>query len=152
MCSSQINHAVCHEEIDKMKLEKLQIYEASSHEWAEKKHTSKLKLAYWLMLAEMLGDKKWDEVANLSATHRRQRVRQEDLSPTLVSFWDTAWMTMCVFSSRDKSREISARSTAFTRETDKPPLPPKEPTLLNPWQTTNGCAPRTTVDQSQQTL
>ncbi len=156
MCWSQIKNSVYHEETDKMKLEKLQIYEASGHEWAEKKHTSKLTLAYWLMLAEMFGrlkkNKSEPRQQIVSSTHRRQRVRKEDLSPKLVSFWDTAWTAMCVFSSWDKSREISARSTAFTRETDKQPLPPKEPTLLNPWQPTNGRAPRTTVHQSQQTL
>lgn len=101
-------------------------------------------------------------MANVSSNVGSLKVRQDGKCPLLTKgkecakksyhpnpFHFRARRTMSIFSCWNKSREIRARSTAWARKTDKIPLPPKEPTLLNPWSPTNRCAPRTTSDQSQ---
>lgn len=58
MCLNHINHADYRKQVDKNDALMLQMCEGCGHEWAEMKHKRKLTLAYRLMLAKMLGDKK----------------------------------------------------------------------------------------------
>lgn len=110
---------------------------------------SKLTLAYWLMLAKTLTKLK------IKSALREHFFRYSPKAKSAKRRPITQTRFILRYNLNDDVRQkpgLSARSTAFTRETDKKPLPPKEPTLLNPWQPTNGCAPRTTLDQSQQSL